>query len=95
MTATPLRAIAGDALKSSHKVSALLAAASSGSRHDLLLALRDEIARRIDEGVPDRDLASLSLRLMSIAKDLEEFESAEGTEVAHAVAVPDAPFDPS
>lgn len=92
MAPKALRSIAGGG-ESGSKVMA--GAASSGSRRELLVALRDEIAARIDEGVPPRDLASLSLRLVQIAHDLEEFESAEGVEVAHAVVVPDAPFDPS
>lgn len=69
--------------------------AAATSRRDLLVALRDEIASRIDEGVPARDLAALSLRLMAIAKELEEFEAVDGDRIARAVAVPDRPFTPS
>lgn len=43
----------------------------SGERLRTLLALRRHIAERIEEGVPARDLAALSLRLMKIAEELE------------------------
>jgi hypothetical protein len=65
-------------------------AAAAMSRIDLLRSLRDRIASDIDEGVPARDLASLSKRLLDISKELEELEAAEnGDEVGNAAATPD------
>lgn len=64
--------------------------AANTSRRELLRALRDRIATDIDEGVPARDLASLSKRLLDISKELEELEVAEdGDDVSAAAATPD------
>lgn len=60
------------------------------SRRDLLIALREHISQRIDEGVPARDLASLSLRLVKIAEDLDTLDAVvKETDVAHAAATAD------
>lgn len=73
-------------------MSSVLDAADS-SRRDLLVALRDQIAAAIDEGVPPRDLASLSLRLLAIAREVEEIDAAlEGDDVGNAADTPDEPW---
>lgn len=65
-------------------------AAADESRRDLLRALRDRIASDIDDGVPARDLASLSKRLLDISKELEDLEAAEdGDDISAAAATPD------
>lgn len=72
------------------KVTGVSAAARSGSRRDLLVALRDQIAGEIDAGVPSRDLASLSLRLLAISESIAEIDAAEdGDDVGKAAAAPD------
>lgn len=43
----------------------------SGDRVRALLALRKHIAERLEEGVPARDLAALSRRLMQVIEELE------------------------
>ena len=48
-----------------------VAEAAEMGRRELLEALRDEIARQIDEGVAARDLASLSRRLLEISEELD------------------------
>ena len=54
------------------------AAADSGVRRDLLVALRARIAVDIDNpNTPARDLAALSRRLLEIVKDIEALD-AEG-----------------
>lgn len=64
--------------------------AAADSRRALLTALRDRIASDIDEGVPARDLASLSKRLLDISAELEDLEAAEdGDDVSTAAATPD------
>lgn len=69
--------------------SAVLDAAAMGQR-ELLEALRDNIAGAIDEGVPARDLASLSRRLLEIQKELDALKAdEEGDEVAEAASTPD------
>ena len=70
--------------------SSVKSAADSGSRRDLLVALRDRIALDIDAGVPARDLASLSLRLLAITAEIAEIDAAEeGDDVADAASTPD------
>lgn len=64
--------------------------AANAGRRDLLRALRDRIASDIDDGVPARDLASLSKRLLDISKELEDLEAAlDGDEITDAAATPD------
>jgi len=45
--------------------------AASVGRRELLEALRDKIAAELDSGVPARELASLSRRLVDISEALE------------------------
>lgn len=64
--------------------------AASGSYRDLLVALRDNIAGQIDEGVLARDLAALSRRLLEISKELEGIDAAEnGDDIGEAAVTPD------
>ena len=52
-------------------------AAQSGCRRDLLVAMRDRIAKTIsDPDCPPRDLASLTRRLQDIAREIEELDMA-------------------
>lgn len=69
----------------------ILAATKEGPRA-VLEALRDRIAADIDGGVPPRDLASLSKRLMELEEQLEALDSAEVGDVARAAEVPDEPL---
>lgn len=62
--------------------------AAAGSRRELLEALRDRIAADIDEGVPARDLASLSRRLLDISAELDSLDDVSD-DITHAAAVPD------
>lgn len=67
--------------------------AATKSRRDLLVALRDRISADIDGGVPARDLASLSRRLLEIARDIEAIDAAEeGDDVGNAAGTPDEPW---
>ena len=49
----------------------LVDAVSSGDRVESLVALRDENASAIDKGVPPRDLAALSKRLMDVVNQID------------------------
>ncbi len=47
-------------------------AAASGSHRDLLVAMRERIAKTVsDPNCPPRDLAALTRRLQDIAKEIE------------------------
>jgi len=65
--------------------------AAATGRRELLVALRDSIAARLDEGVPPRDMASLSLRLVNIADEIAALDAEEnGDDVGSAAAIPDS-----
>jgi len=66
-------------------------AAARGSHRELLVAVRSRIAKAVqDESTPPRDLASLSLRLLDIAKQIEALDAAEGLDdVGSAAGTPD------
>ena len=72
-------------------------AARSGSHRDLLVALRERIARTVeDETCAPRDLASLSLRLTQLNKEIESLDAVEGEGKDVTVNVEDSEaFDPA
>lgn len=67
------------------------AAADSGKRRDLLVALRARIAADIDNpNTPPRDLAALSRRLLEIAREIEALDAEETLDdIGEAAAIPD------
>lgn len=68
--------------------------AAGQSRRALLVALRDRIAADIDDGVPARDLASLSKRLLDISAELDAVSAAEdGDAISEAAETPDEAWD--
>lgn len=72
-----------------------VAGAASEGRRQLLEALRDTIAAQIDVGVPARDLASLSRRLLEISAELDGvIAEQDGDDISEATETPDEPFDP-
>lgn len=70
-------------------------AAATGDERELLIALRDRIAAAVaDPDCPKRDLASLSLRLTNIVKEIKALESAQGEDdIGEAVNLPDGEFN--
>lgn len=71
-------------------------AAMGGDRRELLIAMRDRIAKTIsDPDCPPRDLASLTRRLQDIAKEIDLLELS-GTGSGSVVSdTGDESFDPS
>ena len=70
-------------------------AAKSGDQKQLLIALRDRIAKTVeDPETPARDLAALSRRLMEISKDLRGIEMQEAEDGSVVEQGEDEPFDP-
>ena len=68
--------------------------AAGMTRRDLLVALRDNIAGQIDEGIQPRDLAALSKRLLDIAKEIENLDAdTNGDEVGNAAETADEQWD--
>ena len=63
------------------KTDTVTSAAQNGTQKDSLVALRDRIAKAIDDpATPARDLTSLSKRLLDVNKELSLIESAEKEE---------------
>lgn len=70
--------------------------AAQQGRRAMLEALRDDIARRFDRGVSDRDAAALSRRLLAISEELDGVIAVEEVdEIGEAAATPDAPWPAS
>ena len=71
----PLRAVTSGeraATRRATRKATVLEAAASGNHRELLLAMRERIARTIsDPDCPPRDLAALTRRLQDIAKEIE------------------------
>lgn len=71
-------------------------AAESGSHRELLVAMRDRIAKAVaDPDCPPRDLAALSRRLQDIAKDIHTLDLAESEEQSVVVTTQDESWDQS
>jgi hypothetical protein len=89
--ASPLRVVAdGDPVRP--RKLTVKAAADSGERRALLVALRARIATDIDSSnTPPRDLAALSRRLLEIAKEIEALDAeTKGDDIGRAAGTPDA-----
>lgn len=70
-TSKPARS---NTMSKSHRVSN---AAASGNRRRLLVAMRNLIAEKLDEGsISSRDLASLTKRLADISAEIEAIDRA-------------------
>ena len=72
-------------------------AAASGSTRDLLVAMRERIAKTVeDPNTPARDLAALTKRLVEVVRDIEAIDAkAEQEAAGSARSTPDARFDAS
>ena len=79
------------------KPKSITQAASDGTHRELLVAMRDRIAKAVeDPSCPPRDLASLSRRLHELSKDIEQHDAIEAEEVAAGGGqVTDEAFDAS
>jgi hypothetical protein len=80
MTTTKrLRAVAPNEVAPRRK--SVADAARSGDRRELLVAMRDRIAKTIsDPDCPPRDLASLTRRLQDIAREIDQLDISVGPE---------------
>lgn len=68
-------------------------AAVGGDRRELLVATRDLIAKALDGEVAARDLASLTKRLVDVAKEIEDLDSEGGGAVGEAANTPDEEWE--
>jgi hypothetical protein len=87
--AMKLRAVAPDETGPAKKHT-VTSAAESGSLRDLLVAMRDRVAKDVESpNTPARDLAALTRRLLEITKEIEAID-AKGGEDADDAPTPDA-----
>lgn len=71
-------------------------AAASGDRRKLLVALRDRIAKAVqDSDCPPKDLSPLTRQLAAIAKEIEGIDLADKQEAERAGDIADEAFDAS
>jgi hypothetical protein len=71
-------------------------AAATGSHRDLLVAMRERIARAVSAAdCPPRDLASLTRRLQDIAREIDALDRRAEQEGREGVHSPDEAFDAS
>ena len=71
-------------------------AAKEGDRLDLLVAMRDRIAKAVeDDATPARDLAALSRRLIEIAKEIDVLQAAAKKAAEQQETSEDERFDAS
>ncbi len=70
-------------------------AAAGGDQKELLVALRERVAKTVDDpNCPPRDLAALTRRLQEISRDIEAIEAREKQEAAEdAHGKPDEAWD--
>jgi hypothetical protein len=87
--AKPLRAVrAGETRSKSVRRKSVAEAAESGTHRELLVAMRERIAKAVqDPTCPPRDLASLTRRLQDISKEIDMLDL-RAKEEARQDAVP-------
>lgn len=92
---TPLRAVkAGETRRRPVRPKTVAQAAASGNHRDLLVAMRERIAKTVsNEDCPPRDLAALTRRLQDIAKEIEAIDLRAKEEAAEDGVAPDETWD--
>lgn len=86
----PLRSVAPNEKRTPAKKRTVSEAASEGSLKDELIAMRDRIAKAVDDPTcSPRDLAPLCRQLIGIGKELEAIAVAEAEEAGGATETPD------
>jgi hypothetical protein len=91
----PLRAVApGEKPPTKSKVLSVSEAAAKGTHRDLLVAMRERIAKAVqDVNCPARDLAALTRRLQEIAREIEAIDARAEEEAAESGHVADEAWD--
>jgi hypothetical protein len=92
----PLRSVAPDEKAPVAKPKTVSQAAEKGTTRELLVAMRDRIAKAVeDANTPARDLAALSKRLIEVVRDIEAIDARADEEGERAPEVQDGDFDAS
>jgi hypothetical protein len=96
VTAVSLRAVKPDEKVAKAPKLTVEQAAAGGNHRDLLVSMRERIARTVsDPDCPPRDLASLTRRLQDIAKEIEALDLRAKQEAGESAVSPDEAFDSS
>lgn len=89
-----LRAVGKDEKPPVDSVMSVTQAASEGTDRQLLVAMRDRVAKAVEnENTAARDLAALTKRLREITNDIRALDARESEEGTGAVDSPDEEFD--
>src|SRR3954466_5568951 len=89
-----LAAVPPGAKKAAAKKLGVAQAAAEGTHRDLLVAMRDRIAKAVaNEDCPPRDLAALTRRLQDIAKEIESIDLRAKQESDEDATAPDEEWD--
>lgn len=92
----PLRAVAPNEKPAPTRKPSVAQAAESGDHRQLLVAMRDRIAKTVaDPECPPRDLASLTRRLQDIAREIAALDAQADDEAEVAAGDADDTFDAS
>jgi hypothetical protein len=91
----PLRAVTeGEKPAEKRKPATVIEAAESGDHRELLVAMRERIARTVsDPDCPPRDLAALTRRLQDIAKEIDVLDHRAKEEAKEDAVSPDEEWD--
>jgi len=96
MADKPLRVVSPGEKPSAGRPKTITEAASKGTHRELLVAMRDRVAKAVqDPKCPPRDLASLTRRLHEIAKEIEALDMTDPEVGAGGEGVTDEDFDAS
>jgi hypothetical protein len=94
MARRPLQVVTNERRPPRKSPKGIVAAAESGDRLELLIAMRARVATAVqDPNTPARDLAALTRRLLEIANEIKAIESER--EESGGSEVPDDEFDAS
>lgn len=89
----PLRAVKPGETAPKRRTLTVTKAASEGTPRELLVAIRDRVAKDVENpNTPARDLAALTRRLMEITKEIEAIDSREAEE-SDGAATPDEDWE--
>ena len=87
---SPLRAVNPDERPVAARKLTVTQAAAEGTIREQLVSLRERVAKAVeDPNCPARDLASLSRRLMEIAKEIAAIDAADAEESGGGEPTPD------
>ena len=89
-----MRAVRSGETAASRRRKSVSEAAESGSHRELLVAMRERIAKAVqDPACPPRDLAALTRRLQEIAKEIESLDARAAQEAMESAVSPDEAWD--